>query len=51
MPPGDLRSKAVLEHAWTIVERDPDRASGYLAELPESKEKQDLVEKISEAKH
>lgn len=49
MLPGDLRSKAVLEHAWTIADRDPDRASAYLAELPESKGKQNLVRKISKA--
>lgn len=50
MPPGELRSKAVLEHAWTIADRDPDRAAGYLVELPESKEKQNLVKKIGKAK-
>lgn len=50
MIPGDLRSKAVLEYAWTIADRDPDRAAGYLAELPESKEKQNLVKKIGVAK-
>jgi hypothetical protein len=50
MPAGDLRSKAVLEHAWTVADRDPDRATGYLAELPESKGKQNLVKKIGKAK-
>ncbi|MES2924433.1 MAG: hypothetical protein V4819_22970 [Verrucomicrobiota bacterium] len=50
LPPGDLRSKAVLEHAWSIADRDPDRAAGYLGELPESKGKQNLVKKIGKAK-
>jgi hypothetical protein len=50
MPSGELRSKAAYEHAWTIAERHPDRAAGYLAELPESKEKQDLVKKIGKAR-
>lgn len=48
--PGELRSKAVLEHAWTIAARHPDRAAGYLDELQESKEKQSLVKKIGKAK-
>ena len=50
MPADDLRSKAVLEHAWTIADRNPERAAGYLGELPESKEKQNLVKKIGKAK-
>ena len=50
LPPGDFRSKAVLEHASTIADRNPNLAAGYLAELPESREKQSLVEKIGAAK-
>jgi hypothetical protein len=50
MPSGDLRAQAVLEHAWAIADRDPDRAAGYLGELPESKGKQNLVKKIEKAR-
>ena len=50
VPPGDLRSQAVLEHAWVIADRDPDGAAGYLGELPESTGKQNLVKKIEKAR-
>ena len=50
MPPGELRSQAVLEHARTIADRHPEQAIGYFGELPESIEKQNLVEKIGKAK-
>jgi hypothetical protein len=50
MPPGELRSKAALEHARSIIDRHPDRAASYLAELPESEDKQELVKKIGAAK-
>ena len=50
MAPGDLRSIAVHEHAWTIADRHPDRAAGYLGELPENDRKQRLVGKIDKAR-
>jgi hypothetical protein len=50
LPPGELRSKAVLAHAWAIADREPDRAAAYLAELPESKGRQNLVSKIEKAR-
>lgn len=50
MPPGDLRSEVVLEHASAIANRDPERAAGYLDELPESKGKRNLVKEIAKAR-
>ena len=50
IPPGALRDEATLTYAWMIAERDPDRAAGYLAELPESKGKQNLVRRIGNAR-
>ncbi len=50
MPPSELRTQAVYEHAWILADRHPDRAASYLSELPESKDKQSLVEKIEETK-
>lgn len=50
IPPGALRDEATLSYAWMIADRDPDRAAGYLAELPESKGKQNLVQRIGNAR-
>jgi hypothetical protein len=50
IPPGPLRDEATLSHAWMIADRDPDRAAGYLAELPESKGKRNLAKKIGAAR-
>jgi hypothetical protein len=50
IPPGELREQATLEHAWTIADRDPDRAASYLAKLPDSKGKQNLIKKIGAAR-
>jgi hypothetical protein len=49
IPPGQLRDEATLEYAWMIADRDPERAAGYLDQLPASKGKQNLVKKIEEA--
>lgn len=51
IPPGALRDEATLSYAWMIADRDPDRAAGYLAELPESKGKQNLVQRIENARN
>jgi hypothetical protein len=49
IPPGQLRDEATLEYAWTIADRDPVRAAGYLDQLPSTNGKQNLVKKIEEA--
>jgi hypothetical protein len=49
IPPGSLRDEATLEFAWMIADRDPDRAAGYLEQLPATEGKQRLVKKIEEA--
>ena len=49
MPPGELRTQATYEYASSLAEQHPDRAASYLAELPESKQKQSLVKKIGKA--
>jgi hypothetical protein len=50
IPPGALRDDATLSYAWMIADRDPERAAGYLGELPDSKGKQNLVKKIGKAR-
>ncbi|HSP42082.1 MAG TPA: hypothetical protein VLO11_04375, partial [Luteolibacter sp.] len=50
IPPGQLRDEATLEYAWTIADRDPERAAGYLDQLPATSGKQRLVGKIEEAR-
>jgi hypothetical protein len=50
IPPGQLRDEATLEYAWMIADRDPDRAAGYLDQLPTTKGKQNLVKKIDKTR-
>lgn len=50
MPLGDLRNATALEFAWTITDRDPDRAAGYLDQLPASKGKENLLRKIEKSR-
>jgi hypothetical protein len=50
IPPGSLRDEATLEYAWMIADRDPDRAAGYLDQLPTTKGKQNLVKKIDKTR-
>jgi hypothetical protein len=50
IPPGQLRDEATLEYAWMIADRDPERAAGYLDQLPATAGKQNLVRKIEEAR-
>ncbi len=50
IPPGPLRDEATLSYASMIADRDPDRAAGYLDQLPESRGKDNLVRKIEQAR-
>ncbi|MCB1133831.1 MAG: hypothetical protein KDN05_22120, partial [Verrucomicrobiae bacterium] len=42
LPDGELREEVVLEFAWNVAERDPERAAGFLDELPDSKGRRNL---------
>lgn len=50
IPEGELRTGTVLEYAWTIADRDPEMADSYLSEIPESKGRKRLVQKIEKAR-
>lgn len=50
IPPGALRDEATLSYAWMIADRDPERAAGYLGELPDGKGKRNLVKRIGGAR-